>query len=206
LLLDLRIWLISIVGILFAFHAGFENGDIANDFMDNEINPRWKSLFSAVGTTLTGAMVQYPFKLLSGRFGNGSVLAIGAIAAFLSPALYFSLPLEHVGGWFIYAYIIQGIYLGIWTTTLKAVFVDHFAALEIDAAFGNLNFLAAAAGAVISFMQASNVNADVFPIIILGLGLLVMPGYWAALILRQRMSRKQSEDLAENSDVIECHA
>lgn len=84
--------------------------------------------------------------------------------------------------------------------------LEHFAASEVDGAFGNLNVISSVAFATPSFMAASNVNSDAYPIIVLVLGLLIMPGYWALLLLERLMARKQGEDPAEKSDVIECPA
>jgi hypothetical protein len=202
---DVRIWLISILVVSFAVAANLLNGNIANQYVTPELGAVWKALFSAA-LTLVASLSCLPFKFLAVRFGKASVLAIGAVAIILMPLLFFLVANEslHLGGWLIIFFLLQGIIRAIYAAISKAVYADHFSGPDSDAAMSNWSLQAGIGFTVTTFMQTAQVNPVVFAYMLLVLGCLLMPCYWAAHLLQKRMPKTQSAyAIAQSSELTE---
>merc|ERR1739848_919048 len=106
---DPRIWLVSLIVVLFGIAGALLNFEIANKYVTVEVSSMFKACFSAL-VPLVAALVQFPLKFVAVRFGKGSALAIGAVAVF--PVLWFSLDVQHLEYGLSIFYILFGIARG----------------------------------------------------------------------------------------------
>jgi len=147
-------------------------------------------------------VIQVPFTFVAVRFGKGVALAMGAISAILLSTLPWLLDMQHLGGWLVMFYILQGIIRGNYATVTKAIYADHFPEPDSDAAFGNWSTQAALGFSVVYIMEGFlNVKVDTIAIALLVVGVLIMPGHWAALLLQRRW---MSEEQQDESDATPC--
>jgi len=185
---DARIWLISFLTVDFFLAVALMNGIVSSEFVKPQLGKQYVALLSAL-VALSGALVQYPLRILAGRFDKGYIMAAASLLVMVIPGLMCALDMRSLGWWLAVFYVLLGVLRGVYVSTNKAVYADHFPEPKTEAAFANMCMQAALASAAAFFFE-KRVPPSAIMIAMAGIAALIGPGYLAA----SRLQRGRTEE------------
>merc|ERR1711972_1094263 len=169
------------------------NGIVSSEFVKPQLGKQYVALLSAL-VALSGALVQYPLRVLASKFDKGYIMAAAPLLVMAIPGLMCVLDMQSLGWWLAVFYVLLGVLRGVYVSTNKAVYADHFPEPKTEAAFANMCMQAALASAAAFFFE-KRVPPSAIMIAMAGIAALIGPGYLAASRLQRSTSTEDTPDI-----------
>jgi len=186
---DPVLWLLAPTNLTFGFCAAYMNGFVNGTYATQELGRSAVAGLTAV-TALAAALLAQVYGPLSGRFGKGLVLCVGALSFAAIPLATPLLGCCDGWGWGVLAlYLLQGSGRAVYESTNRAVFSDLFQGERTEGAFANCQLQSSLAFALCFFLQGSLAGGQLQGAVV-ALALLTPPGF----LLAERLRRAEREE------------